>query len=98
MSNSMDKHRLLHHLDDPLRILKWTIDEAFALIVPSLVLGVGFGRPFTAIIVGLGSYWLLRELKKRFGKKVLQPLLYWYFPPTKRFKKLPLSYIREYFG
>ena len=28
MSTDYDQHLILHHLDDPLRLLKWTVDEA----------------------------------------------------------------------
>jgi hypothetical protein len=34
MSTDYDNHIILHHLDDPLRILKWTVDEAAILILP----------------------------------------------------------------
>lgn len=94
----MDEHHILHHLDDPLRLLKWTIDEALIMILPILLLGVGLGEILLGSIVGFGGFSGLRFLKKRFGKKILRPLLYWYLPSHSKFKSFPKSHIREFIG
>jgi conjugal transfer pilus assembly protein TraL len=98
MSADYDHHILLHHLDDPLRILYWTIDEAvLILLVPYL--GLAFNHPLLGILLSGGGFYLLRQLKARFGRRSLKPALYWYFPhPKRKLPKMPPSYIREYWG
>ena len=96
MSDST-KHAILHYLDEPVRFLYWTKGE----------LAFYFGVPFMGMIVELeligfvltvlGGF-LHRQFKKRFGRINLSVLRYWYFPPNKRHKYLPKSYIKRYVG
>lgn len=98
MSTDYDQHLLLHHLDDPLRILYWTLDEA-AIILLIPYLGLAFDHPVIGLLFSAGSFWVLRKLKATFGKRSLKPALYWYLPHNKRkLKKTPPSFIREYWG
>src|SRR5262245_56932720 len=98
MSADYDQHIILHHLDDPLRILYWTIDEAaIILLVPYL--GLALNHPIVGILLSVGGFYLIRKLKTRFGQRSLKPALYWYLPHNKRkLPHLPASYIREYLG
>ncbi len=96
MSDST-KHAILHYLDEPVRFLYWTKGE----------LGFYFGVPFMGMIVEqellgvvltvLGGI-IHRKFKKRFGKINIPILRYAYFPPDKRHKSLPQSYIKYYVG
>lgn len=96
MHEDYDKHLLLHHLDDPLRILKWTLDEAGIILLPPF-LSLLIESPLLGFVVSGGGYWALRQIKKRFGLGTLKHALYWYFPHnSRRFKKIPPSHIREY--
>ncbi len=98
MSVDYDQHLILHHLDDPLRLLKWTVDEAGIIIAP-LFLGIGVEHPFLGLIVAAGGYWGLVTLKKRFGLSTLRHAFYWYLPKNaKKLSHMPPSYIREYMG
>lgn len=98
MSPDYDQHIILHHLDDPLRILYWTMDEAaIILLVPYL--GLALNHPVLGIVLSFGGFYLIRKLKTRFGQRSLKPSLYWYLPHNKRkLPHMPPSYIREYFG
>lgn len=98
MSHDYDQHILLHHLDDPLRILQWTLDEAGVIFGASLF-GLGIEHPFLGILVAGGLYAGLRQVKRRFGLRSLRHALYWHFPKNKRqLPNCPPSYIREYVG
>ncbi len=98
MSSDYDQHLILHHLDDPLRILKWTLDEAGIIIAP-IFFGIAIEHPFLGLLcAGLG-YWALTHIKKRFGLSTLKHSLYWYLPKNnKKLPHTPPSYIREYMG
>ena len=50
-----DQHLILHHLDDPLRILHWTLDEALSLMVPAFF-GLGIEHPVLGILAAGGCY------------------------------------------
>ena len=93
-----ESHLILHHLDDPLRILKWTVDEASMLFLPFLI-GMFLEQLIIGSTISLGGFWALRKLKSRMVGGTLKHALYWYLPHTKRhLKKTPPSHIREYLG
>lgn len=98
MSNDYDQHIILHHLDDPLRIFKWTVDEALCLILPPFI-GLGLEQPLLGVSAAGVGFWGLRQIKKRYGLSTLRHALYWYLPHnTRKLKNTPPSYIREYLG
>lgn len=98
MSQEYDQHMILHHLDDPLRLLKWTVDEMAVLLGP-LFFGFALEQLMMGVGVSAAGYWGVRSLKKKYGISAVKHALYWYLPKSK--KKLPNappSYIREYIG
>ncbi|MBP6985490.1 MAG: type IV conjugative transfer system protein TraL [Alphaproteobacteria bacterium] len=98
MSTDYDQHIILHHLDDPLRILKWTVDEAAILILP-MFFGLAIDHFIVGLLMSAFGFWGLRNLKRRLGLMAVKHALYWYLPHNRR--KLPTSppsYIREYLG
>lgn len=98
MSEDYDTHLLLQHLDDPLRIFYWTIDEVCALTAPVFV-GIACDYPLIGFGAAAISFQGLRYVKQKFGVESLKHSYYWYFPPLKkRLPHVPGSYIREYIG
>lgn len=98
MSADYDHHIILHHLDDPLRIFKWTLDEA-GIVLGAPFFGLAIDQPIIGLIFAALGYWGLITLKKRFGISTLKHALYWYFPKNnKKLPHIPASYIREYLG
>lgn len=98
MSADYDQHLILHHLDDPLRLLKWTVDEA-AMILGPVFFGIGIEHPFVGLVSAGIGYWGLRTIKKKFGLSTLRHALYWHLPKNaKKLPHIPPSYIREYIG
>lgn len=95
---SLEQHLILHHLDEPLRILYWTMDEALFLIGGPFI-GLGIHQVCLGLITGLVGFYTLRKLKQRFGDGSLKHAMYWYLPHNRsKLKITPASFIREYIG
>ena len=95
---SYEQHRILHHLDDPLRIFYWTVDEASILIL-SPFLGMAIDHAYLGLFTSIFGTWGLVKLKRLLGGGTLRHALYWFFPHNpKLLKATPPSYIREYIG
>lgn len=97
MSNKFDSNKILHHLDDPNRILIFTIDEAIVLIGGFMV-GLLLSN-LLLMVFSIGACLLIRIFKKRIGVGAYQAFAYWYLPYSKKaYKALPPSHIREWLG
>lgn len=93
-----DQHRILHHLDDPMRLLKWTLDEAAVILIPPFF-GLAVGHLIPGMVFSAIGFWGITGVKKRVGFVSLKHALYWYFPHNNRaLPNTPPSHIREYFG
>lgn len=98
MSVDYDQHIILHHLDDPLRFLHWTLDEAASITGP-IFFGFGVDSPTYGLIAAGLCYWSLKTLKKRCGLESLKHAVYWYLPKNQtKLPHTPPSYIREFVG
>ncbi len=94
---SINRHVILNYVDTPLKILLWTVPELLMLIAPMLI-GLIIDQLTLGLIVTIFYYWANKKYQRSFGKGQFQAVKYWYFPPDRRFKTLPPSYIREYMG
>jgi conjugal transfer pilus assembly protein TraL len=92
----MDKYTIPRSLDEPFKIMLWTLDELCVLFIPFLILMFFFNSPITGLIVGALLLFILKKLKGEQGHFFLHHLLYWYLPPLFYFKKTPPSYRREW--
>jgi conjugal transfer pilus assembly protein TraL len=94
----MDKYHVPHALDEPFKVMLWTVDELSMLFIPFLILMFCFNSPIVGLIIGCGLLFILKKLKGEQGHFFLHHLLYWYLPPLFCFKKTPPSYRREWLG
>ncbi|MFN7097091.1 MAG: type IV conjugative transfer system protein TraL [Gammaproteobacteria bacterium] len=86
------------YLDEPERILLWTVDEALAFIVPFMV-GLLVGYQTTGLVLGAISMIAIKKFKSHQGQAHYRRWLYWYFPSRlANVKATPPSEIREYLG
>ncbi len=90
----MQPVRVLAHLDRPVRLLFWSIDELIVMMLPFLI-GI-FSGSFTVIVVGVVVYRVYRKNKRRTSSKRIKALLYWYLPC--RFPWMIPSYQRHFVG
>ncbi len=93
-----DKYHIPQHLDEPFKLILWTIDELILLFVPFLVLMLVFNSPITGLILGSSGLFALKKIKGEQGHYFLYNLMYWYLPAVIRFKKTPPSHLREWIG
>jgi conjugal transfer pilus assembly protein TraL len=94
----MDKNRIPQSLDEPFKLILWTLDELCVLFIPFLLLMFCCNSPIMGLMVGCVLLFLLKKLKGEQGHFFLHILLYWYLPPLFHFKKTPPSYRREWLG
>ena len=86
--------RILAHLDRPVRLLFWSIDELIVMMFP-FIIGI-FTGSFLVVIAGFVVYRLYRKHKRRYSSKYVKAFLYWYLPC--RFQWMMPSYQRHFVG
>ena len=94
----MDKNHIPQYLDEPARIILWTIDEVIIFLVPFLVLLWGFNQTILGLIIGVVLVLGLKRLKGEQGHYFVYSLMYWHLPAMVRFKSTPPSFYREFLG
>ena len=94
----MDKGHIPQYLDEPTRIILWTVDELLFFLVPFLILFWGFDQTILGVITGGVLVLALRKLKGEQGHYFLYSVMYWHLPAMVRFKSTPPSYYREFLG
>ena len=72
-------YRICRHLDDPARIIIFTVDEFVGLMLFSFI---GFINHFLLTGIGIGTAWvmLFKYLKKGRGPWFFFQTLYWVLP------------------
>jgi conjugal transfer pilus assembly protein TraL len=94
----MDKYHLPKYIDEPPRLILWTIDEFMMFLIPFLILFLCFNSPFMAVLVGVVLVAGLKKIKGEEGHHFVYNLIYWYLPQMIKLKKTPASFIREMIG
>ena len=87
------------HLDEPERVLFWSIDELLIMILPVIIIGFCFNYfILSMLIAGVGvTQW--KKFKGSEQANLHLYMMYWFYPPSfLSLKATPKSYIRKYFG
>lgn len=96
---SSKNYYIPRYLDEPERILIFTVDEFMAMIIPFIILGLLLKFIMTGLIVSAASIYLVRKFKSDMGGAVCKHWLYWHLPrEALRLKATPSASIREYIG
>ncbi len=93
-----DLYHIPQHLDEPFKLILWTVDEFLLLVMPFVIGMVFLNSPLLGLCLGSGLLWGLKRIKGEQGHYFLYNLLYWYLPTLFRFKATPPSYQRELLG
>lgn len=93
----MDKYTIPKHLDAPVKILFFTVDEFFLSIIPGALL-IFLGLPMLAIAFLTLVLLALKKIKGEQGLSYLKAVGYWFLPRVSYFYVIPPSYQRFYLG
>ena len=94
----MDRNHVPQYLDEPTRVILWTVDELILFVTPFFILFFIFDQMILGIATGIALVLGLRKLKGEQGHYFLYSIAYWHFPAMVRFKSTPPSYYREFLG
>lgn len=97
--NLEKKHQLYKTLDNPLRVIFWSIDEFLLMVIP-LMIGFMMASPFI-LLSGIILKISYSKFKRKFPDNRLKHMVYWHLPThrlrkQKIIKNLPSSHIREF--
>ena len=96
--SDVQRHAIPRRLDDPVRWLFWTVDEAAVLMCPAL-LGLTANSFVPGLVAGVGGWLLLRRAKRGGGSNVARFAIHWFLPDfVLRLKATPPSHLRRFVG
>lgn len=94
----MDKYHIPQKLNEPFKVILWTVDELAVFLIPFFSLFLFFNSPLCALGLGGTLLYVLKKMKGEEGHYFLLHAMYWYLPPVLFLKATPHSVIREYLG
>ena len=92
------KYHIPQHLDEPFKIILWTVDEICVLLIPFVLSMVLFNVPLIGLLTGVGLMFILKKIKGEQGHYFIFNVMYWYLPSVMRFRAIPPSHLREWIG
>ncbi len=97
MRENNDQNVLLNTLDNPKRILFWTMDEVLLVFI-FFMMGLIFNIFILLLIFPVKMFY--GKLKRRFPRGLFKHKVYWNMPhkvfiKSGRYKNLPPSYVRD---
>ena len=98
MSSEQDKYAIPRYLDEPKRLILWTVDELTVFLLPLILVYFLSDKLLVGMLVGFVCFFGLKKLKGEHGHSFVRSLAYWHLPTLIRFKKTPPSFIREFIG
>jgi conjugal transfer pilus assembly protein TraL len=93
----MDKYYMPRFLDQPYKMVFFTIDEAIILLF-SVIGGLYIGKLIAGILLASGLIFIIKKLKGKEGHYFIYHLAYWYLPEIIKLRSTPPSYLREILG
>ena len=94
----MNPYHIPQYLDEPFKIMLWTIDEFLLFLLPFLMLTFFFSSPLWGILVGAICMLVVRKIKGEQGHYFIFNVMYWYLPAIIQLKATPPSYLRQLLG
>ena len=81
---------LLKHLDNPMRVITFSVNELIAYAIP-FFLGIMVDSFFFISCLGMGLVYMTNKYMRRLPKFYLTGLIYWSLPTSKLNKILKLN-------
>ena len=99
MSLETEVYLIPKYLDEPERILFWSLDELFVMLLPVIIIGFCFNHLAYSFGVGLVTCVHWKRFKGSEQANLHLYVLYWFYPHwVTRFSATPKSYIKTYLG
>jgi len=96
--NDDHKYYIPRYIDEPAKVILWTIDEFVVFVIPFFTLFFYFDAPITAVMIGVSLVFLLKKIKGEQGHHFLLHVAYWYLPEIIKLKQTPPSHLRSLVG
>ncbi len=96
--NSQDPHFIPQYLDEPFKLILWTIDEVVMMILPLFICWYFFGAFLIGAVLSAVALIIIKKIKGEQGHYYLLYMMYWHLPTFYKFKVIPASYQREWIG
>lgn len=95
----MSSYYVPQHLDEPFKLILWTVDEFLLFMTPMLILMFFFSSPIWGMVLGGLLMTGIRKIKGEQGHYFIKNLCYWYLPSwVFQCRATPPSYLRELIG
>jgi type IV conjugative transfer system protein TraL len=95
MSDAINNHVILSHIDRPQRILLWPAGQFFGCAIP-LAVGMTTDHAVIGLVFSALCVCCFRRFSDRFGRGRFRTITYWHLPTAARVEKLgvPPSHVR----
>jgi conjugal transfer pilus assembly protein TraL len=92
------KYKTPQFLNEPYRLIIFTIDEVFMAVLTIYVVGSVCGLIMSSLVLTGVFLFLMKRMKGNEGPYFYIHLFYWFFSLSPRLKSTPPSWIREFLG
>lgn len=92
------KYKTPQYLNEPYRLIIFTLDEVFLAVTTVYILGFACGFMVFSLFLTAFLLFLMKRIKGNEGPYFYVHLLYWYFSMSPTLRATPPSWIREFLG
>lgn len=92
------RYKTPQYLDEPYRLIIFTLDEVFIMGFTIYILGFVCGFIITSLFLSCILTFLARRMKGNEGPYFYLHMLYWHFSLSPGLRMTPPSWIREFLG
>lgn len=92
------KYNTPQFLNEPYRLIIFTLDEVFVAVITIYMIGVVCGFIVTSLLLTGAFLFLMKRMKGNEGPYFYIHLFYWYFSLSPKLRATPPSWIRAFLG
>lgn len=92
------KYKTPQYLNEPYRLIIFTLDELFVAILTLYVFGALCGFILMSLVLTAVLLFLMKRMKGNEGAYFYLHIFYWYFSASPKLRATPPSWIREFLG
>ena len=96
--DNVQKYKTPQYLNEPYRLIVFTLDEIFIGIATVYLVGVACGFVMTSLALASLFLFMMKRIKGNEGPFYYVHLFYWFFSLSPKVRATPPSWIREFLG